>query len=198
MASTTDPAGSRSIEDLTTAVFGRRMSLDAVLTTLDTVELVADDEGAGDEVAWVGSIGYERFSSNTDFAQALALARVDVLIDVRDLPISRKRGFAKTALSEAVNAVGIEYQHWKPLGNPKEIRDLYKSGQVEEGRKLYEQHLANRAPDLERLDRIIGEGTRVALMCVEHDEDVCHRHSILGALSHARSGQLHVAQVSQP
>ena len=37
--------------------------------------------------------------------------------------------------------VGVEYVHIKALGNPKPFRDLYKSGNVEEGQRCYEEHL---------------------------------------------------------
>jgi len=47
------------------------------------------------------SIGYEGRSLD-EFVQALKGHRVDVLIDVRLTPISRKKGFSKTALSEAL------------------------------------------------------------------------------------------------
>ena len=48
----------------------------------------------------------------------LADAGVERLIDVRELPISRRRGFAKTALGEALAAEGVEYLHMRSLGNP--------------------------------------------------------------------------------
>jgi len=104
------------------------------------------------------------------------------LIDVRELPISRRRGFAKTALAAALAEQGIEYLHLRGMGNPKEFRDLYKSGRVAEGRAGYEQLLAeDRADDLRELAETIHE-KRSALMCVEHDEAVCHRQVIFAAL----------------
>ncbi|WTY53947.1 DUF488 domain-containing protein [Micromonospora sp. NBC_01412] len=37
-------------------------------------------------------------------------------------PISRKRGFSKSALSQALATQGIVYEHRRELGNPKENR----------------------------------------------------------------------------
>jgi uncharacterized protein (DUF488 family) len=118
-----------------------------------------------------------------------------VLVDVRELPISRKRGFAKTALSEALERVGVEYLHLKSLGNPKEFRDLYKSGDVEGGRSKYERFLlAERLEALASLDALLHE-KRSALMCVETDQSVCHRDVILDALRSRRNLDLKVAQL---
>jgi len=131
---------------------------------------------------WIGSVGYERYRSVEDFARLLSGAGVERLIDVRELPISRRRGFAKTALSAALAEQDIEYLHLRGLGNPKEFRDLYKSGQVAEGRAGYEQLLTeDRAGDLRELAETIQQ-KRSALMCVEHDEAVCHRQVIFAAL----------------
>lgn len=156
--------------------------------TLELVESISIDRpsapstGNGAISTWVGSVGYERYRSVEDFACLLSRRGVERLIDVRELPISRRRGFAKTALAAALAEQGIEYLHLRGMGNPKEFRDLYKSGRVAEGRAGYEQLLAeDRADDLRELAETIHE-KRSALMCVEHDEAVCHRQVIFAAL----------------
>ena len=50
--------------------------------------------------AW--AIMYERFKQSGDLAARLAAAGVERLVDVRELPISRRRGYANTALSGAL------------------------------------------------------------------------------------------------
>jgi uncharacterized protein (DUF488 family) len=47
------------------------------------------------------TISYEG-SSIVDFLATIKQARVDIIIDVRDVPISRKAGFSKNALSPAL------------------------------------------------------------------------------------------------
>jgi uncharacterized protein (DUF488 family) len=146
---------------------------------------------------WVGSIGYENYHDSDAFARVLAAAGVERLIDVREIPISRKRGFAKTALSEALANAGIEYLHIRALGNPKDFRDLYKSGKVSAGKSAYRRFLlSERREELADLAGILKE-KRSALMCVEHDSKICHRQVILDALRDRLEHPLEVARIAQ-
>ncbi|SDJ04236.1 Protein of unknown function, DUF488 [Lentzea albidocapillata subsp. violacea] len=65
--------------------------------------------------------GYERVDLDA-FLVRLGEQRVDVLVDVRLNPISRKRGFSKTALTNAVTSASVDYVHLRGLGNPKTNR----------------------------------------------------------------------------
>jgi uncharacterized protein (DUF488 family) len=49
----------------------------------------------------IATIGYEG-STIDDFVVALLHVSIDVLIDVRDLPLSRKKGFSKNQLAGAL------------------------------------------------------------------------------------------------
>ena len=138
------------------------------------VDLDVPASAAEDKVLWIGSAGYERFKHNADFAKRLRDAGVQRLVDVRELPISRRPGYAKTALAEAMSAVGIEYVHMRALGNPKPFRDLYKSGRAAEGRKLYVHHLVTeRREALEELvpllrDKRVGDARAYGLYRDRH------------------------------
>jgi len=144
---------------------------------------------------WLGSIGYERYNHSTEFARRLVDAGVERLIDVRELPISRRRGYAKTALGEAMSAVGIEYVHVRALGNPKPFRDLYKSGRAAEGREHYGRFLLEeRREALDDLVELLREKPS-ALMCVEHDPVTCHRTVIVDALRDELGLDLDVAEI---
>jgi uncharacterized protein (DUF488 family) len=148
------------------------------------------------DTRWIGSIGYELHKNVRDFVQLLRDAGVDRLIDVRELPMSRRRGYGKTALSEALSTAGIEYVHMRALGNPKPFRDLYKSGLVAEGRELYHRHLlGERRFALQDLANLLGDDKRSALMCVEHDPSTCHRTVILEAMRDELDVALDVAQL---
>jgi hypothetical protein len=179
---------SRTFADLTRAVLGRALSVDQVFVLLDAQPRsaagsdISAEQPPASEQLWVGSIGYERYRLNTDFAARLRRARIERLIDVRQLPISRRRGYAKSALGDALAADGIEYVHMRSLGNPKPTRDLYKSGRTAEGRAGYEEYLLNEQRDA--LDLLAEQlaAKRCALMCVEHDTAVCHRDVIFSAL----------------
>lgn len=61
------------------------------------------------------TIGYEGASLN-DFLTTLVISDVARVIDIREVPISRKRGFSKRALADALAARGIAYVHLKQLG----------------------------------------------------------------------------------
>ncbi len=86
------------------------------------------------------TIGYEG-ASIEEFVTTLKLAEIDVLIDVRDVPISRKRGFSKGALSSTVEAVGIKYLHLRDLGDPKPGREAARRGDVQTFERIFNAHL---------------------------------------------------------
>ena len=67
------------------------------------------------------TIGYESKSLD-DLIYQLKNHNISTLVDVREIPISRKKGFSKTFFSEYLNKNGIEYIHFKKLGSPKNIR----------------------------------------------------------------------------
>lgn len=94
-------------------------------------------------MATLFTIGYEQHRSPSTLIDALLDAGVRRLVDVRELPLSRRRGFSKTALSAALADAEIEYEHVRALGNPKPYRELYRSGRVSEGEKRYRAHLHN-------------------------------------------------------
>ena len=60
------------------------------------------------------TVGYEGRKPNDLFA-SLQRCGVDLLIDVRDVPISRKSGFSKNALADGLASAGIGYLHLKGL-----------------------------------------------------------------------------------
>ena len=72
------------------------------------------------------TIGYE----GIDIEQFFKLLRehdIETVVDVRELPLSRKPGFSKKVLSSALNLSGLEYTHLADLGCPKPIRDRYRA-----------------------------------------------------------------------
>ena len=98
------PHKDRSIAELTRAVFGEALSVDDALTLV--MEDLPAPVPSAIATVWVGSVGYERYEQNGEFACRLLEAGVQRLVDVRELPISRRRGYAERALSEAMAEVG--------------------------------------------------------------------------------------------
>lgn len=128
----------------------------------------------------VFTIGYEGASLD-DFIATLQLADIDVLLDVRELPISRRKGFSKTALGQALAQAGIAYQHEKRLGSPSPIRRrLHEDGDYSVFFRDFRCHLEAQSALLAQLaEDVTGN---VALMCFERDPTTCHRSVVAEAL----------------
>ena len=119
------------------------------------------------------TIGYEGMELHS-FIGTLRAFEVDLLLDVRELPASRKRGFSKTALREALESSGIAYRHERPLGTPKAIRHQVRvDGDYKKFFRAFGRHLAKQEDLLEQLAEEL-DGN-IALMCWEHDFTTCHR-----------------------
>jgi uncharacterized protein (DUF488 family) len=126
-------------------------------------------------------VGYEGREINA-FVAELAERGVTRLVDVRLTPISRKRGFSKTALRDALLRAGIEYEHRKVLGNPKANRAGFGGSEPEllNAKSAYARLLA--APDAQAaLGELsaYAERERVALLCFEADQHRCHRDVVV-------------------
>ncbi len=140
---------------------------------MPTIDLM---EPTPDTAAFV-SIGYQE----RDIAEFVALLidnDVDILVDVRLNAISRKRGFSKTALGDALAQAGIRYRHERALGNPRENREPFRRG-LASARKRYLSHLSNGASAV--YDEIVSLACnhRVALLCFEREHAECHRSCII-------------------
>ena len=129
----------------------------------------------------VVTIGYEGRQLD-EFIAELLDRRVEVVFDVRENAISRKPGFSKRRLGEALAVAGIEYQHLSALGNPKSNRDAFRAGEPA-ARDVFLRHLDDTDPG-EALDEIAAaaRSRTVALMCFERDHATCHRSCIADRL----------------
>jgi len=129
------------------------------------------------------SIGYE----GRDIEQLVRTLKnwdVQVLVDVRLTPISRKKGMSKTALSRALESAGIVYVHHRELGNPKDNREAFRQGtrrSRERFRSLLDSDEAVSA--LRHVTELLDEEGTVALLCYEHDHNQCHRGIVADVLS---------------
>lgn len=123
------------------------------------------------------SIGYEGRSPD-ELISLLHHHSVDVLVDVRLNAISRKKGFSKSALANALGAAGIDYRHERELGNPRNNRDAFRRG-LKSARSRYARHLENGASEAYQGIVDLADTTRLALLCVERELGVCHRSAII-------------------
>lgn len=126
----------------------------------------------------VFTIGYEG-SDIPRFISVLLAAGVDKLVDVRALPLSRKKGFSKKALQMHLESAGIDYCHYRELGNPKTGRDAARSGRVQLFNKIYRKQFSSPEAQ-ERFEELIqmSFNENICLMCFENDAKTCHRDII--------------------
>lgn len=121
------------------------------------------------------TIGYEGTSID-EFTAALIEARIDVLVDIRELPLSRKKGFSKNSLREAVEARGIRYEHIRALGDPRPGRLAAREKRYGDFRRIFRSHLSG--SDAQNALSDLGARAKnetICLLCFEYCEEHCHR-----------------------
>lgn len=128
------------------------------------------------------TIGYE--GANIDaFIETLVNAGVDTVADLRAVAVSRRKGFSKTALSERIREAGMNYVHFRDLGDPKLGREAARAGYFSEFKRIYTAHLKTNAAQtqLRQLSEVTSK-KRVAVLCYEADATHCHRTLVAEAL----------------
>ena len=128
------------------------------------------------------TIGYEQ-ATQAALVSALRDAGVEVLADIRYLPLSRRPGFSKSSLKAGVEEAGIEYRHFKQLGTPEEGRAAARRGDHATLARVYagQLELPEAMAQMGEL-REIAQDKRVALLCYERDAAECHRSLLFDAL----------------
>jgi len=130
------------------------------------------------------TIGYEGTDIDR-FAATLLAVGIEVLVDVRAIPLSRKPGFSKKRLANRMELEGIAYLHLVDLGDPKPGRTAAREGRYDDFVRIYQAHLKQPEPtlSLERL-RMLAGSKQSCLMCFERDPRVCHRSLIVDSITH--------------
>jgi uncharacterized protein (DUF488 family) len=128
-------------------------------------------------------IGYEGVTQG-EFLAALKAAGVKRVIDVRAVPNSRRPGFSKTPLRNALAEDGIDYVHLRALGTPADGRAAARAGKVGELKRIYSGQL--------ELPEAIAQGAQMvdlaaempsALLCYEREPVACHRTLLLRSVA---------------
>jgi uncharacterized protein (DUF488 family) len=128
------------------------------------------------------TIGYEQ-ATQAAVVAALREAGVEVLADIRYLPLSRRPGFSKSSLRAAVEEAGIEYRHLRDLGTPADGRAAARRGDHATLARVYagQLELPEALKQMAEL-RALAEHKQVCLLCYERDASVCHRSLLYDAL----------------
>jgi len=128
------------------------------------------------------TIGYER-GSLSEVIAALRKAGVKTLLDVRELPNSRRAGFSKRMLDASLGEAGIAYQHMRALGTPKAGRDAAKRGDTATMHHIFAQKLETPESQLALIEAAdIAQREPACLLCFEDDWHVCHRAIVVERL----------------
>jgi uncharacterized protein (DUF488 family) len=140
----------------------------------------ARDRPPGRPTVW--TIGYEGRSTDRLVAD-LRAAGVRRVVDVRELPMSRKRGFSKSALAASLGAAGIGYASERRLGAPRDARHkLREGGPWEPFAAAYLAHLDAQAEALAEVEAA-ARAAPTALLCYERDALACHRGLLAARLA---------------
>lgn len=127
------------------------------------------------------TFGYEGLNIEA-FITRLQEMAVQWVVDVRELPLSRKRGFSKTKFQEQLAKAGISYVHVSSLGCPKQVRDRFRvDGNWPRYVRGFLAHLEKQqsaVSELAQLSRV----SNACLVCFESDHTACHRSYVARAV----------------
>lgn len=130
------------------------------------------------------TMGYEGLDIGA-FIARLREAGVRAVVDVRELPLSRRKGFSKNAFREELERNGIGYLHAPPLGCPKDIRNQYRAdNDWARYTRDFLAYLATQEANIRELAKF-SNSTTACLVCFEADFSMCHRTYVARAAHRA-------------
>jgi len=140
------------------------------------------------------TIGYEQ-TNTVDFMERLKSHEVELVVDVRQMPLSRKKGFSKNSLRVLLEQDEISYIHMRTLGAPREVRDrLRENGSWVEYVKGYQPVLRDRQEDLVSLIDMT-KSKRICLLCFERRPEECHRSLVAAQMEKLGLGKVEVEHI---
>jgi uncharacterized protein (DUF488 family) len=128
------------------------------------------------------TVGYEE-TTQDQLVAALQAAGVELIADVRAVPLSRKPGFSKNVLAAGLKEAGIDYVGLKALGTPPEGREAARKGDRNGLARIYSGQL-ERPEAKEQAAQLIdlAKERPTALLCFERDPEQCHRSLLVDAV----------------
>jgi uncharacterized protein (DUF488 family) len=140
------------------------------------------------------TIGYEGREID-EFIDCLKQFNISRLIDVREIPLSRKRGFSKSALRKRLEIENIQYIHIKELGSPSSIRNKLKSDwDYESFLEEYSEYLSGNDASIKELYQYITDGIN-CIMCFERCPKECHRSVIIDKIQEYDGNRLKIKHI---
>jgi uncharacterized protein (DUF488 family) len=127
------------------------------------------------------TVGYEGLEIE-GVLSLLSNLGIETLVDVRELPLSRKRGFSKNALAERLALSGIGYLHMRELGCPRAIRNRYREDRDwSRYTNDFLNYLTTQSSAVSELSERV-QRSNCALLCFEADHRMCHRSMVANAV----------------
>jgi uncharacterized protein (DUF488 family) len=124
------------------------------------------------------TLGYEGASLD-EILEVVRRFNITAVADVRQLPLSRKAGFSKSAFSQALSINGVHYRHFRALGDPKSGREAARKKRYAEFERIFLMHLCT--PEAQNgMTTLLDFATfeTVCLLCFERCSQLCHRSYI--------------------
>jgi uncharacterized protein (DUF488 family) len=129
------------------------------------------------------TIGYEK-AAQAAVLETLSKAGVELLIDVRDRPQSRRAGFSKTMLAASLEDAGLRYVHLKALGTPPEGREANRTRQWDKFWRIVEDRLQSPEAEIDlQQAAALAQAAPACLLCYEADWHICHRRRVAEILA---------------
>jgi uncharacterized protein (DUF488 family) len=134
--------------------------------------------------------GYEGLDPRR-FFQLLQQCGIEMLVDVRDLPVSRKSGFSKAPLAKLCEQHEVEYRHVAELGCPRDVRHAYREdGDWARYTVRFKAYLAQQTEALASVARLVER--------FEEDFNFCHRTYVAEALGPLIGGDVRISHLTGP
>lgn len=144
------------------------------------------------------TIGYEGARLDT-FIRALRDAGVELVLDIRAAPVSRKKGFSKNQLAAHLGEAGIAYRHLRGLGTPKRGRDAAHAGDLDTFERVFLAHMDEPEAQLDLAEAVaLAREQRVCLLCLERDPEHCHRLIVANRMAEQTGQELRHLVVEHP
>lgn len=176
-------SGSASTRDLLEDVYNRYPWFASNSEYTDLISADRQKRKAAEPAVY--TMGYEDRSVD-GFFNALLSEGIGTIIDVRANPVSRKYGFARSAMSGIAKKLGIEYMHVPELGIASEKRKgLQSKADFRQLFKYYEsQIIPQQLSKVESVAARMQAGPSV-LICMEREAVNCHRGRLAQRISQA-------------
>lgn len=110
-------------------------------------------------------------------------AGVELLADVRAVPLSRRPGFSKNILATGLREAGIDYIGLKALGTPAEGREAARKHDLARLRRIYSGQLELPEAMAQAAQLVhLAQERPTALLCFEREPACCHRSLLVEAV----------------